>query len=232
MKIDLQTTPFKAEKKGDLKRLRRQGKIPAVLYGHKEKTRNIYIDMKEFKKILDRLQQETVTVNLKLEKKNYLCVIKTIQHDPTTGELLHIDFQHIHKKERIRTAVPIHAIGEAPGVKKGGILDQHLHEIVVRCLPDEMPSHIDVDISQLELGQSIHLKDIALPNVEFELNPETTVVSVLVPRAVVVAPQAEVPEEVKVEGEEGVEEGVEEKEKEKERKEEAKESEKTEPKEK
>ncbi|UCG92535.1 MAG: 50S ribosomal protein L25 [candidate division WOR-3 bacterium] len=232
MKIDLQTTPFKAEKKGDLKRLRRQGKIPAVLYGHKEKTRNIYIDMKEFKKILDRLQQETVTVNLKLEKKNYLCVIKTIQHDPTTGELLHIDFQHIHKKERIRTAVPIHAIGEAPGVKKGGILDQHLHEIVVRCLPDEMPSHIDVDISQLELGQSIHLKDIALPNVEFELNPETTVVSVLVPRAVEVAPQAEVPEEVKVEGEEGVEEGVEEKEKEKERKEEAKESEKTEPKEK
>ncbi len=232
MKIDLQTTPFKAEKKSDLKRLRREGKIPAVLYGHKEKTRNIYIDMKEFKKILDKLQKETVTVNLKLEKKNYLCVIKTIQHNPTTGEILHIDFQHLHKKEKIKTAVPIHAIGEAPGVKQGGILDQHLHEVIVRCLPDEMPPHIDVDISQLELGQSIHLKDIALPNVEFELNPETTVVSVLVPRAVEVAPKAEVSEEVEVEGEEGVEEEAEEKEKEKERKEEVKESEKTEPKEK
>lgn len=231
MKIDLQATPFKAEKKGDVKRLRKQEKIPAVLYGHKEKTRNIYIEKKMFKKILDRLHQEAVTVNLKLEKKNYMCVIKTIQHDPTTGEILHIDFQHIHKKEKIKAAIPIHTIGEAPGVKKGGILDQHLHEVIIRCLPDEMPSHIDVDVSQLELGQSVHLKDLALPNAEFELNPETTVVTILVPRAVEVTPKVEVTEEVEGEGEEkGKEEEGEEKEKE--RKEEAKESEKPESKEK
>jgi len=219
MKIDLQATSYKTEKKGDVKRLRKQGKIPAVLYGHKEKTRRIYVEQKEFKKVLDILRQEAITVNLKLDNKKYVCVIKTIQHDPTNDELLHIDFQHIHKKEKIKAAIPIHTVGEAPGIEQGGILDQHLHEVVVRCLPDEMPSHIDVDVSHLELGASIHLKDITLTNVDFELTPETTVITILVPRAVEVAPKVEVEEEVK-------EEEV----KEEEAKEEAKESEKTKPK--
>ena len=223
MKIDLQATSYKTEKKGDVKRLRKQGKIPAVLYGHKEKTRRIYVEQKEFKKVLDILSQEAITVNLKLDNKKYVCVIKTIQHDPTNDELLHIDFQHIHKKEKIKATIPIHAIGEAPGVEQGGILDQHLHEVVVRCLPDEMPSHIDVDVSHLDLGASIHLKDITLTNVDFELTPETTVITILVPRAVEVAPKVEVEEEV-------TEEVKEEEVKEEEAKEEAKESEKTEPK--
>jgi len=223
MKIDLQATSYKTEKKGDVKRLRKQGKIPAVLYGHKEKTRRIYVEQKEFKKVLDILRQEAITVNLKLDNKKYVCVIKTIQHDPTNDELLHIDFQHIHKKEKIKAAIPIHTVGEAPGIEQGGILDQHLHEVVVRCLPDEMPSHIDVDVSHLELGASIHLKDITLTNVDFELTPETTVITILVPRAVEVAPKVEVEEEV-------TEEVKEEEVKEEEAKEEAKESEKTKPK--
>jgi large subunit ribosomal protein L25 len=111
-------------------------------------------------------------------------VIKAIQHNPVTEQLLHIDFQHIHKKEKIRATIPIHFAGEAPGVKEGGVMDIHLHEIVVRCLPDDMPSHIAVEISNLKLGDTIHLRDLKLPNVDFELTPETSVISVLIPKKV------------------------------------------------
>jgi len=215
MKIDLPATALEVARKGDIKRLRREGKIPAVLYGHKEKTRRIIVDQKEFKKVLDAMKNETVIVNLKIGSKGFPCVIKSLQQNPLEETLLHVDFQHIHKKEKIRATVPIHARGEAPGVKKGGILDIHLHEVEVRCLPDALPSHIDVDISNLDLGEAIHLRDLRMPNVEFELSSDTTVVSVLVPRALEV--------EVKAPAEEGVaaaEEGAEgeEKEAEKEKK--------------
>ncbi len=206
MKIDLPANTLETEKKGDIKRLRREGKIPAVLYGHKEKTKRVFVDQKEFKKVLDAMKNETVIVNLKIGSKGFPCVIKSLQQNPLEGTLLHVDFQHIHKKEKIRATVPIHALGEAPGVKKGGILDVHLHEVQVRCLPDALPSHIDVDISNLELGEAIHLRDIQMPSVEFELSSDTTIVSILVPRALEVEVKAPAEEEI-VAAEEGAEEG-------------------------
>ncbi len=218
MIVNLTAVPYETEKKGDVKRMRKGGKIPAIMYGHKEKSRRICIEHRDFKKVLDVLKRETVTINLAVEGKEYLCLIKAIQHNPVTAELLHIDFQHIHKTEKIRASVPIHVVGEPPGVKEGGILDQHLHEVKVRCLPTDIPARIDVDISNLKLGQTIHLGAIQVPNVDFELSKETTVVSVLVPKVVVEVKPVEVVEEEKVEegAPEAVKEGeVKEKEKEK-----------------
>ncbi len=191
MKLELEAYLYESEKKGDVKRMRKQGKIPGILYGHKDKNKKIFVLEKEFGKILDVLRKEAITVNLKVKDKTYHCLIKTIQHNPLDGKLLHIDFQHISKKEKIKTTVPIHLIGEAPGVKKGGLLDQHLYEIVVRCLPDEMPAHIDVDVSNLDIGKTIHLKDLQIPNVEFETRLDTTIVSVLLPKVEKVVPVAE-----------------------------------------
>ncbi len=182
MKLELKGHLYETEKKGDVKRMRNQGKIPAILYGHKEKNKKIFVMEKELKKVLDVLKKEAVTVDLKLNEKTYHCLIKAIQHNPLNGKLLHIDFQHISKKEKIRVTVPIHLVGEAPGVKKGGLLDQHLYEVVLRCLPDEMPAHIDVDISNLDIGKTIHLKDLKIPNIEFETKLDTTIVSVLLPK--------------------------------------------------
>ena len=203
MKIDLTASTFEKEKKGDVKRLRKEGKIPAVLYGHKEKTKTIYVEQKKFKEILDALKEETVIVNLKIGSKNYPCVIKSLQQNPLNEELLHVDFQHIHRKERVRATVPIHIVGTAPGVEKGGILDVHIHEAVVRCLPDALPSHIDVDVSNLNLGETIHLKELKTPNLDFELSLDTTVASVLVPRALEAEIKPAVEEEV-IAAEEGV----------------------------
>jgi len=219
MKIDLAASTFEKEKKGDIKRLRTEGKIPGVLYGHKEKTKSIYVEQKEFKKVLDALKEETVIVTLKIGTKKYPCVIKSLQQNPLNEELLHIDFQHIHKKERVRATVPIHAIGDAPGVEKGGILDMHLHEVVVRCLPDDLPSHIDVDVSNLDLGETIHLNELKTANLDFELSLDTTVVSVLVPRALEAEVKPAVEEELVAAEEGAVEEGKEEVKEEQEKKE-------------
>ena len=99
MIVDLNATICERKAKGDVKRMRKEGKLPAVLYGHKEKTKHVCVDRKEFKKVIDILRQEAITINLKINERGYHCVIKSIQHNPVTGELFHIDFQHIHKKE-------------------------------------------------------------------------------------------------------------------------------------
>jgi large subunit ribosomal protein L25 len=195
MIVELQAKPYEVTTKGDVKRMRKEGTYPAVLYGHGEKSKRICIEQHDLKKVIDILKEEAVTINLKISGKDYLCVIKSIQQNPITGDLLHIDFQHIHKKEKIRTTVPIHLIGEAPGLKEGGIMEQSLHEVVVKCLPADMPSHIDIDVSSLSLGQSIHLYDINLPKTEFELSKETPIVSMTIPRAVVAEVKPEAVEE-------------------------------------
>jgi large subunit ribosomal protein L25 len=193
MKIDLEAFLYTREKKGDIKRMRKNAKIPGVIYGHKDKPKRIYVPEREFKKVLEILKKEVVTIDLKVDDKHFPCLIKAVQHNPMTGNLLHVDFQHIMKKEKIRATIPLHVLGEAPGVKAGGVLDQHLHEVVVKCLPDDLPSHIDVDISRVELNHTIHLKDIKPPSVEFELGLDTAVISVSTPKVekVVAAPVVE-----------------------------------------
>lgn len=201
MIVDLKAKAYVREKKGDIKRMRMNGQLPAIIYGHGEESKRISVGEREFKKVLEILQKEAITINIKIDKEKYLCVIKSIQHNPATDQLLHIDFQHVHKGEKIKALVPLHILGEAPGLKEGGILDQHLHEIRVRCLPSKIPSHIDVDISTLKLGDTLHLHDISREGVEFEQSKETPIISVLIPRAVV----AEVKPEVTLEAEEGEE---------------------------
>lgn len=214
MKIDLEAFDFESVKKGDVKRLRKSGKIPGILYGHKDKPKKLCVAEKEMLRALDILKKEVVTVDLKVADKHYPCLIKAVQYNPISGSLFHVDFQHILKKEKIKATVPIHVTGDAPGVKKGGILDQHLHEVVVKCLPDDLPSHLEVNVSNLDLNGVIHLRDIKPPNVEFDLGLETGVVSVLIPKVEKVAAPAAaeaVPAEAAATDEETKEEGAKEK---------------------
>jgi large subunit ribosomal protein L25 len=185
MIVDLQAKTYVRQTKGDISRMRKNGLLPAVIYGHGEDSIRVSIEQKEFKKVLEIVQEQAITLNIKVEDTEYLCVIKAIQHNPATDQLLHVDFQHIHKGEKIKALVPIHIVGEAPGIKEGGILDHRLHEVKVRCLPADIPSHIDVDVSGLGLGKTIHIYDIKHEGLEFEHGEETPIVSVLIPRAIV-----------------------------------------------
>lgn len=205
MKMDLEARTYEPQLKGDVRRMRLEGKIPAVVYGHKDKTKRIYVLKQDFRLVLETMQKEAVTINLKIEDKAFPCLVKAIQHDPRNGDLLHIDFQHIQQKEKIKATVPIHLRGECPGIKQGGVLEQHLHEVIVRCLPDNLPSRIDVDISQLTMGRSIHLKDLQIPDVEFEVTLDTSVVGCHAPKVEKVAPKPVAEEGAVAEGAAAVE---------------------------
>jgi large subunit ribosomal protein L25 len=180
------------------KKLRRDDKIPAVVYARAEETSNLYLEEKPLLRTLEALRGKSPIVQLKIdEAEPFQCIIKSIQRNPINDQLLHIDFQKIHATERITVTVPIIFSGSAPGVKDGGIVDYHLREVPLRALADDIPAHLAVDISELKLGQSIHLADLKLKKVESLLALETPIVSVLVPKVVEEEKAAPVAEELK-----------------------------------
>lgn len=180
------------------KKLRKSAKIPAVVYGRAEKTRNLYVLEKPLLRTLEALRGKSPLLQLKIDEgEPFQCIIKSIQRSPLNDQLLHIDFQKVHASERITVTVPLTFFGIAPGVKDGGIVDYHLREVPIRALANEIPAQIKVDISGLKLGESIHLADLKLKGVEPLLALETPIVSVLVPKLVEEEKVAPVTEEIK-----------------------------------
>lgn len=179
--------------------LRKSGFIPGVLYGKDVATTHIALNDKEFRNVLSRVAGESVLIdlNLEAEKKSasHAVIIKEIQREPVTDRIQHVDFQAVRLTEKLKIKVPISTKGEAPGVKEGGILEHILREVEVECLPRDIPERIEVDISNLGIGHSIHLEDLAFPpGVVPQEDKAVTILSV-------VPPKAEVVEEVPAEGE-------------------------------
>jgi large subunit ribosomal protein L25 len=192
----------RAEKgKSAIRSLRRTGLVPAVLYGKGETTQNLVINEREFSHLLEKIKGHSPIIDMEIGGKPLKCVIKLIQRNPITLNLLHVDFQKIHAKEKISVSVPIILKGAAvaQGIKAGGVLDYHVREIPLKAEVDKIPANIEVDITELKLGHSIHVSDLKIEGVEFSLPPDTTIVSILQPRKVeeVVAPAAEAAEELK-----------------------------------
>ncbi len=163
------------------KRLRRQGKIPAVMYGHGEETVHIAIDKKEFMEVL-KAGDEIVKISLNGEEKDAL--IKEVQFHPVTDEVIHVDFQHLKKGEKVRVKVPVILEGTPVGVQKGGILEQILHEIEIECLAEDIPHEFKVDVSHLDLEEALHVKDIDIGNRRLLTPPDETVATIIAPRKV------------------------------------------------
>lgn len=191
------------EKRGsrEARRMRRQGFIPAVLYGEGIEPLALKVSKKEFSKILHHSAGEHAMVELVVksngEEKRYLSVIKEVQHDPVTDLVIHADFEYVHPEKPIHMVLPIEFEGTPIGVKKGGIFTPHLHELEVVCKAADAPEVIRIDVSEIDLGDSLHIKDISIPNVEIRHDPEETVASVVKPRGLEVeeAPAEEEKEE-------------------------------------
>ncbi len=185
------------------KRLRNNGLIPAVVYGHKEETIPICVDAHEFARMLREEKGDNVIIDLRWDKTSKKAIIKEIQRNPVTSEVIHVDFQHLIAKEKIEIDVPIQLIGTAVGVKEeGGVLEHVLRKVSVRCLPKDIPGHVELDVSELRIGESIHVSDLEMKNVEILDRLEEAVVTILTPRGYEA-------EEEKVEAEEEVpEEGA------------------------
>lgn len=194
-----------AEKRTELrksaaKRMRKEGRIPAVIYGHNEPI-SISVDEKEFTKKFDKISESTI-ITLAVGKESYSVLIKDFQDDIITSKIQHVDFFEIEKGKTLKTNITIHVEGTAKGVREGGVLDQRLHELEVECLPKDIPETIIVDVTALEAGDAIHVADIEIPKDVKVLNMlEQTVVSVTLVKAEV----EEVAEEDELEVEQAAE---------------------------
>ncbi|MDF1659006.1 MAG: 50S ribosomal protein L25, partial [Verrucomicrobiales bacterium] len=149
------------------KRLRRSGIVPAVIYGSNQREYMIQLNSKNFFDVAKKQGSKNFIVSLEIEgaqEKTKLAIVQDIQRDPLTGNLIHVDFRAVNENDTIHATVPIKLSGEPAGVKAGGLLEQVLREIDVSCRPGDLPEAIANDVSALEIGDSLKVKDLNLPD--------------------------------------------------------------------
>lgn len=185
--IKLQARTRAASGSSAAKEIRRAGNVPANIYGSRMEPLNIEVNRREIETILSHAAGEHLLVDLQIEDKGQirssLSLIQEVQHHAVRGEVLHVDFHAVSATETIEAEIPVEAVGEADGVKNfGGILELILRSLTVRCLPQDLPEVIQVDVSALKVGESLHIRDLKLPSgVEAALDGEVTVVAVAEP---------------------------------------------------
>ncbi len=181
--------------KGVSRKLRASGRIPAVVYGHGEQTRKLTVDAHEFDRLLATVRIENTLIDLSIEGERapVKALVREVQTHAYRDHVLHVDFYQIHAGEALTVEVPIRLVGSAAGVRAGGIMQHALIALEIRCLPDQIPEMIEVDVSSLEIGDSIHVADLTLPSgVEVQVDLDRSVCSVIPPTVVPV--EAEVAE--------------------------------------
>lgn len=168
--------------KGVARRARAAGKVPAVVYGRGMDPVSITVDRREFVTALNTDAGMNVLLSLQLGNEAIPALARELQRDPVKGTLLHADFVKVDLTVEVEVDVPVHAIGEAPGVREGGVLEQPLHEVHVRCLPTDVPEQIEADISSLNIGDSLRVAELGEGR-EFTIlnDPEQPVITIAAP---------------------------------------------------
>jgi large subunit ribosomal protein L25 len=172
--------------KGAARTSRREGRIPGVLYGHGEESVPLSVDANELQRLVHAISIENTIVDLDMGAgEPYKVLIRELQRHPFRDEFVHIDFFHVAMDEMIQVEIPIVLTGTPTGVKnKGGVMDHQLRELEVFCLPGSIPEKIELDVSNLDIGDSIHVSDIQLPDVEILTDLDRSVVAVLAPTVI------------------------------------------------
>ena len=180
-KVIIEANERKAINKRSRNSLRNEGRVPGVLYGSRMEP--IPIDVTRL--VINPLvfTAKTNLISLKLDgHEEYECVIKDVQFDPVTDEVLHFDLIGLTRGEKIQLEVPIKLLGNAVGVKEGGLLQESMHKLSIECLPKDIPQSLELEVTELNIGDSIHISDLNFENITI-LNPEDTiVVSVVLPK--------------------------------------------------
>lgn len=180
--------------KGAARSLRREGMIPAVIYGHGFDSRALAVEARAFGKVLDIIGGEAALLDIVIDGAAPIkALVREVQRNPVKrAEVIHLDLYAVVANEPITVEVPVHIVGVPDGVRNfGGVLDHHLHRILIRVLPAEIPEHIDVDVTHLGVGDAIHISDITLAKGELMLDGSVSVVSVIQSRAEVSTTTAE-----------------------------------------
>src|SRR5436309_3096546 len=185
--VKLKAEPRSETGRSAARRLKARGIVPAVVYGGKEKSQPLQVSARDINAMLSHASGENILVELEIAgaKETRTALLQEVQHSPVGGTVLHVDFHAISMDEKIQADVPLEAFGVPTGVKNfGGLLEQNLRVLPIECLPRDLPDKITVDVSALNIGDSIHVRDIKLPaGVTAKVQLDLTAFSVMAPVA-------------------------------------------------
>jgi large subunit ribosomal protein L25 len=173
--------------KGVARKLRAAGRVPGVVYGHGREPQSLSLNARELEKLLGSIAAGSTVVELSLGNATTNTLIREVQRHPFKKQILHVDFMELVAGEKVIVDVPLVFVGTPEGVRTGGgLLEQILHSIEINVDPSSIPNHVDVDVSQLAMGHSVHVRDLKLPEgVEVLTDEDATVCAVIAPRAAV-----------------------------------------------
>lgn len=171
-------------RRGGNKKLRENGRVPAVIYGRQTKPENLELVAREMDDLIHHSVSENILVDLNLNQAKRLALVQEVQHHPLSGKVVHVDFHEVSETEKVTVMVPLETVGEAADIKTGGgVLEHVLFKIKVRALPKDLPEQILVDVSHLEIGKSIHLGEIKVAaGIEILGDKKVPVISVALPK--------------------------------------------------
>jgi|SRR3972149_3454704 len=193
-KVVLEANERKNISKQSRKSLRNQSRVPGIFYSKHNEPISLDVSRQSINPLVFTSKTHLISLNLK-GKDEFECVIKDVQFDPVSDEVVHFDLLGVTRGEKIEIEVPVQLKGSAIGVKEGGVIQHTMHKLEVECFPKDIPEHIEINISELKIGDSIHIKDLSFENISF-LNPEDSII------VSVTHPKIEKEPEVVAEGEE------------------------------
>jgi len=185
--VSLTAYPRTLVKRSGVKKIRDGGRVPAVIYGRQNPPQNLEIGIKDLKDLVQHSASQNILVDLSINAEGSsskrLAMVQEIQHHPLSGQFVHVDLHEVTETEKVTITVPVETVGEAAGVKTGGgVLEHVLFRLKVRALPKDLPECLEVDVSPLEIGQSIHIGDIKPPaGVDLLGDKKVVVISVAAP---------------------------------------------------
>lgn len=195
--VKLSARPRTEAGRNAVKAVRARGAVPAIIYGAKAAPANLEVDRREIESLLSHAVGENILVELEIKDgsktESRLSLIQEVQHHPVRRDILHVDFHAVSQDEEIEAEIPLEPEGEAIGVKTyGGLLQQSMRSFAIRCLPKDLPEIIQVDVSPLNIGEALHVRDIKLPpGVSAAADPDLTVFLVSEPTVATAGESAE-----------------------------------------
>ena len=196
--VSLAASPREQTGKGAARQARFAKKVPAVIYGHGRPAQSLMVDALLLEQALAGVEPESTLIELTVDGKKTRALIREIQRHPIRPDIIHVDFYEIHSGEKITLEVPVHLVGAPDGVRNGGgVLDQVTREVKIEVLPEHIPDRVELDVTALKIGDSLHVRDLTIANAVILTGADLTIAVVVPPRAEeVAAPTADAAAEV------------------------------------
>src|SRR2546427_830025 len=189
--VSLSASPRVTTGKGPARQARFRGQVPAVLYGRGRPTQALAVESQALEKALAGIEPESTIIELAVDGKKTQALIREIQRHPIRPDIIHVDFYEIHAQQKVTLKVPVHLVGAPDGVRNaGGVLDQVTREVEIEVLPVDIPDRVELDVTALKIGDSLHVRDLAIPNATILTLADLTIATVMPPRAEEVAAPA------------------------------------------